>query len=88
MELFEQLLAGSEQETVLAGEPDPELRLALTDLWKHHVSASQEDYLDVPMKFEVAPVFSRGRSLLGRFRIERLIAKGEWARFIWLLMSE
>jgi serine/threonine protein kinase/Tfp pilus assembly protein PilF len=74
--LFDRLLAGVDPETVLASEPDPEMRTAALNLWQHHVRADAEDYLGAPVEFEIAPVFQPGQILLNRFRIERLLGSG------------
>jgi len=74
--LFEELLAGADPDHLLASEPDVEIRTAAVDLWRHHMRAEQEDYLDAPASFQVAPVFEPGAVLLGRFRVEKPLGSG------------
>jgi serine/threonine protein kinase len=75
-DLFERLLAGDDPETVLASEPDPEIREAAGNLWRHHVRAAQEDFLGDGLGFEVLPVFQPGQMLMNRFRIEQKLGSG------------
>ncbi len=75
-DLFDQLLAGRDPASLLASEPDPEIRAAAINLWQHHVTAAKENYLGAPMEFAVSPVFQPGQVLLNRFRIEKLLGSG------------
>ena len=74
--LFDQLLAGLDPDSVLASEPDPEVRATALNLWRHHVRADAENYLAEPLEFGVAPVFQPNQVLLDRFRIERMLGAG------------
>ncbi len=74
--LFQRLLDGDDLETTLASETDPEIRAAALDLWRHHVHAHEQHYLEAPMQFEVAPRFEPGQVLLDRFRIETMLGSG------------
>ena len=74
-ELFDRLLAGGDPQDILASELDPSIREAALQLWRHHVSADQENYLSDPLEFEVMPIFRPGQRLLNRFLIEKLLGK-------------
>jgi serine/threonine protein kinase/Flp pilus assembly protein TadD len=75
-ELFDRLLAGGDPEIIAACEPDPEIREAAINLWRHHVSADREQYLGAPIEFEIVPIFREGEKLLNRFRIEKMLGSG------------
>jgi serine/threonine protein kinase len=75
-ELFDRLLAGADEASLLTAEPDEEVRRVVFRLWQHHRRADQEDYLDEPMAFEVTRVFRPGQLLLNRFRIEAFVGSG------------
>ncbi len=75
-ELFDRLLAGESEVDVLASEADPELRRRVSELWRHHVSASAEDFLSQGIEFTVPPVFTPGQTLLNRFQIKRMLGRG------------
>jgi tetratricopeptide (TPR) repeat protein len=74
--LFDRLLSGVDLAAVLASEPDAEIRRAAEDLWVHHMDASRDDFLGAGPEFTVLPVFQPGQTLLGRFRIERMLGQG------------
>jgi serine/threonine protein kinase len=74
--LFDQLLSGEHLTMVLESESDAEIRAALCDLWEHHLRAGEQEYLETPLQFEVAPTLAVGQTLLGRFRIERSLGAG------------
>jgi serine/threonine protein kinase/tetratricopeptide (TPR) repeat protein len=74
--VFDLLLDGADLESTLAAEPDEAVRAAALDLWQHHLSASNEDYLSEPLAFEVTTMFRPGQMLQQRFRIERLLGSG------------
>jgi serine/threonine protein kinase/Flp pilus assembly protein TadD len=74
--LFERLLGGESLDRVLESESDPELRRRAEDLWKHHVSASEEEFLKDTPGFAVPPVFEPGQILVNRFDILRLLGSG------------
>jgi hypothetical protein len=74
--LFDLIVSGGDPAAVLASEPDPGIRSAVEDLWKHHVIASESDFLVPSPEFALLPVFEPGRILVGRFRIENMIGRG------------
>jgi tetratricopeptide (TPR) repeat protein len=75
-DLFEKLLETADTDSVLASEPDPDIRSAAFALWQHHVSAAREDYLGEPMDFQVAPSLQPGQRLVNRFRVEKMLGSG------------
>lgn len=75
-ELFDRLLAGESPSSALGGESDPEVRRRAEELWKHHVSASEENFLKETPGFAVPPVFQPGQTLVNRFEIGRLLGSG------------
>ncbi len=75
-DLFDRLLDSDNPQGMLAAEPDPELRSAALNLWRHHVRAGQEDYLAHPVEFEVTPAFQPGQLLLNRFLVDKLLGSG------------
>jgi eukaryotic-like serine/threonine-protein kinase len=75
-DLFERLLEAADPEAVLAAEPEFEVRAAALPLWQHHMRANEEKYLEVPVEFQVTPVFREGQVLLNRFRIEKQLGSG------------
>jgi serine/threonine protein kinase/Flp pilus assembly protein TadD len=75
-DLFERLLTSDDVATLLGAEPDPEIRRAAEELWKHHLQASREQFLNRSLQFEVMPMFRKGQVLADRFRIERMLGSG------------
>src|SRR5581483_483945 len=75
-DLFDRLLAGADPETILAAEPDPDIRTALQGLWEHHLRADDEEFLQDSLEFQVLPAFRPGQILASRFQIERLLGRG------------
>ena len=75
-DLFDRLAGSHDPEATAASEPDPEIRQAALNLWRHHQRAEAEDYLKSPIEFSINPIFQPGQMLLNRFRIEKLLGSG------------
>jgi serine/threonine protein kinase len=75
-DLFDLLLGGASLTDVLATESEPEIRKCVEHLWRHHLSAGEEDFLGGAMSFEILPMFRPGQVLLQRFEIEKLLGTG------------
>ena len=74
--LFDRLLRDSDPASVLASEPDIDVRFGAEDLWSHHLQASRANFLAASPEFGLLPVLEPGQILLGRFRIEKMIGRG------------
>ena len=73
---FDELLESGDLTGFLASEPDMAVREAVAILWRHHLNAGHEDFLETPVRFEVRPVFEPGQVLLDRFEIQRNLGRG------------
>jgi len=76
MDLFDRLLDSADPNSLLEAEYDPEVRTAAERLWRHHLSAANEGFLEQTVDFAVLPVFQPLQVLLERFEIERLLGRG------------
>jgi tetratricopeptide (TPR) repeat protein len=76
MELFDRLLDAADPEELLAREEDREVREGARNLWRHHLSAEQQGFLDRPIDFEIKPVFHTGQVLLDRFEVRKCLGQG------------
>lgn len=76
MELFDRLLDATDPEGLLAAEKDLEVREAAGRLWRHHLTAEQEGFLDRTVNFEIRPVFSTGQVLRNRFEVTKPLGEG------------
>ncbi len=76
LDLFGRLIESDDPEATLAAEPNPAIRAAAERLWRHHVSAEEEKFLDRGVDFTVAPIFRPGQMLLDRFEVQRLLGQG------------
>lgn len=74
--LFDRLLNGEDRAFVLSSEPDPDVRNAVVELWRHHSTAAEQNYLEAPLEFVIAPSLEPGQVLLDRFEIERHLGSG------------
>jgi serine/threonine protein kinase len=74
--LFDELLDSDDPASLLAREPDADIREAAARLWTHHLSAGREGFLDKPVTFEIFPVFEPGQVLVDRFEIRRILGHG------------
>jgi serine/threonine protein kinase/Flp pilus assembly protein TadD len=75
MKLFDRLLEATDPEALLAGEKNLEVREAAGRLWRHHLSAEQEGFLDRAIDFEIRPVFYPGQVLLNRFEVKQRLGE-------------
>jgi tetratricopeptide (TPR) repeat protein len=76
MELFDRLIESTDPERLLADEKDIEVREGATRLWRHHLSAENEGFLNRPVDFEIKAVFDPGQVLLDRFEVRKCLGEG------------
>jgi serine/threonine protein kinase len=74
--IFDLLLGGADAKDVFASEKDAQVREQAERLWRHHLHAADESFLEKPIEFEVLPMFQPGQVLANRFQVERLLGTG------------
>lgn len=76
MDLFDSLLEAANPAALLAAEADPAVRSRAERLWRHHLLAADQNFLEQQLDFQAMPVFEPGQLLLKRFEVERSLGQG------------